>query len=646
MRDKRRSSVNNRVHDRPNGRPRHSIPKRAPLPVAALFALAYLIGFTPGTATATVASCTAEAVRGIAPIGVTVKDIPDLAPLPDMKFPRTSNGVAYVAANAVTKGSPEFCLVTGTMVTNANTHKTLNFAVGLPAGASWNQKFLFQACGYHCGAVFPPALAEVKKGYPVWSTDDGHVAKPGLSERLESAIDTSWAITTPGKKDADAVTDFMHRAVHTVTELGKAFTRRFYAADKLDRAYLLGCSDGGREGMVELGTYPADYDGMVAGAPYFDMSNELYTTLVGVLAQLRTREAAIPIPLYEMLNRAVTARCDAADGTPDGLIQNPAQCAFDPQKDLPRCASGRRTAECFTQDQIDSLSIIFSAVRSPSGEIIYPGYSFSDPQDNLAFWLGFQGPANNLVGPDPWSDNPLQQPIGWYLASAAIKYFVYNGAPDFNPLKAPGITFKRDNDLGIHAVIPPRTVSDITRSTREGSIGSIPNAAAEYLRQGRKLILYHGYSDGLITPYRTIQYYRALARLHGGYAQLQRSAQLYIVPNMSHCYGGSGPNTFGQMGLNPNQPIDPERDVLTALERWVEHGEQPTHLLATRYEDNDESKRVLRTMPLCPFPSMAKFNGSGDVNDANNWSCPAGDTRLEKTGPAGARAGVNAPLKN
>ena len=616
---------------------------RALLVVGVLIA-SCLAGGVSQAAQTEAAACTAESLRSIAPPGVTIADIPNLFGSPGL--PRTSNGVAHVPADALGKGSPEFCLVTGTMVTHPQTHKTAHFAAGLPSRRLWNDKFLFQGCGYNCGIVLAPSIGQIGKGYPVWSTDDGHIANPGPNERLAAATDATWATLSPGRSNSDAVSDFMYRAVHTVTEIGKVLTSRFYAATRLEHSYFIGCSDGGREGMVELSRFPNDYDGIVAGAPYFDMSNEILTTLVGIQAQLRTRNASIPLPLYAKLGREITARCDAADGTSDGLIQDPARCGFDPERDLPRCTDGSDTSQCFSPEQIDTLNVIFSAITKPSGQVVYPGWSISDPQDNLALWLGFHAPANDTNGPDPWSDNPGQQPLGWYWSSGTLKHIVYDAAPGFNPLKTPGVTFGRDPIRGYHAIILPDTVTHITHRTQAGS-GATPSDAAAYLRQGRKLIMYHGYSDGLITPYRTIQYYRSLASLHGGYGNLQRDAELFMVPNMGHCWGGPGPNVFGQTrGIEPgaNGPTDAQHDVLTALERWVEDGERPARLIATKYENDDASKPIVRSMPLCPFPAMARYAGKGDINEPANWSCSAADASLDEAGPVGVRAGVNAPL--
>ncbi|HKT71922.1 MAG TPA: tannase/feruloyl esterase family alpha/beta hydrolase [Steroidobacteraceae bacterium] len=598
--------------------------------------------FAPMVAYADMPGCTAQNLQSTAPPGMTIKDVPNLFSFSTV--PATHNGVAYLAAGTPSGGSVEACFFTGSIVTNAATGKTVNFAAILPAEGQWNNKFLFQGCGGNCGVVILGSFGEVARGYSVWATDDGHVAGKTPSERILTAFDSTWATVSPGRPNADAIEDFYQRAVHTVTAAGKQFVLKFYKKNDLQRSYYIGCSNGGREGMVSLSYYPRDFDGLIVGAPTFDLSNEIYTSFIGVLAQLRTKHAAISKAQWRALDQAVANRCDRADGVRDGLIQNPGHCDFDPYLHLPRCEPGKPVAECFTPDQIDSLSAIFSAAVNENGEPVYTGFSFTDTPGDLAYWIGFAAPPSDPKGPVPWLANPQDQPTGWYWSEGTLRELVYADAPSFDPWKTTGIAFQRDKTGHLRAVIPQATTALIASKTGLGS-GATPGRAADFLLQGRKLILYHGYSDGLVTPLRTVQYYRTLAGLHGGYSSLQRNAVLFMAPDMNHCTGGVGPSAFGQMrGFGDTPAIDAEHNVLTALESWVEQGRQPTYLIATKYEGEDPKKPPVRSMPLCPFPAMAAYDGKGDVNAADSWSCPAGDDRLEHVGPAGERSGVNHAL--
>ena len=613
---------------------------RAIVALAGLFGACWVAAM-PSTAQAAMPNCNAQALGAIVPAGVTLKEIPNLAPLPGL--PKTVNGVGYAPATSVSgKASAEFCMITGTIITNPKTGKTANFAAVLPSEANWNRKFLFQGCGYNCGFIFPSSFSAVERGYTVWATDDGHIGTETPTKRISPATSAAWATRSPGAPNVDTIEDFYHRAVRTVTMSGKRLVRSLYKADKIDFSYLIGCSDGGREGMVAASFYPEEFNGIIAGAPFFDMRNEIMTSYVGVLAQLRSPGAAISPAQFKLLGDIAGALCDKEDGVADGLVQNPAQCRFNPNRDLPQCKPGQAGDKCFTKDQIDSVNVMLSSIVSPSGKVVFPGFSFTDAGRNLALWLQFEAPASNIAGPYPWAANPKDQPLGWFWASEALRHFVYHDAPGFDPVKTAGITFRRNKAGYLQAVIPDATAALVAERVRAGS-GATPEALAKFLAQGRKLIMYHGYSDGLITPYRTVQYFRDLARLNGGYEKLGEGARLFMLPNVDHCFLGTGPDNIGQIRkFGDAHPLDARNDVLVALEQWVEHGNAPEALIATKYREADNA--VERTMPLCPFPAMAKYNGVGDVNKAESWSCQPGDRRLETKGYAGLAVGNFAPI--
>ena len=538
--------------------------------LATLISLAFF--WSP--AFATIANCTASALSALAPPGMTIAQVPNLVSLDDQPRINTLNGVQDVPANAFGDGAAEYCYVTGQIVTNAKEHKSANFAVALPDKRNWNGKFMFQGCGANCGVLFPPNLNALRKGYPVWATDDGHVARLSPDPmRLWREADASWMIDATGSRDEEAITDYFHRAVHRVTEVGKEFTRRYYEAEKLTYSYFQGCSDGGREAMVALTRYPSDYDGIIAGAPYFDIENQLGVSLVNLTAELRSPDAAVPLTLFEAADKVIMAQCDAADGVKDGLIQNPALCNFDATKNLPLCESGSAGKVCFARNQLESLNIMFSSTQSSTGQVLYPGYSVSnlyahwelgESGDLLSDWLGFPTPPTELNGPQPWGRNARAQPLAWYTIAPTMANLIYDGTSGFNALKTPGIAFARNtsNDE-LHAVMPDDTAALLKQRTRAGS-ATVAIDASSYFKMGHKLIMYHGFSDGDITPYRTIQYYRKLAEVHGGFDKLRKQALLFMVPGMAHCEGGPGPNSFAQ-GTFSSDKMDSEHNILTAL---------------------------------------------------------------------------------
>ena len=596
--------------------------------------------------------CTSTAIQEIAPTGMKIGPGGAIDP-PEPRL-ETTSGVRLIPSNALGEGTPEFCFVAGSVVTDAKRHRATHFAAALPSREIWNGKFMFQGCGSNCGVIYPPSAAALHKGYAVWAADDGHVAKSSPDPRFAREDDATWAAASPGQLDEGALEDFFYRAVHMVTEIGKQFTKRYYAVSALRYSYFQGCSGGGREGMVELTRYPNDYDGIIAGAPDLDLANQLAGTLASFVAELRSPAAAISRRLWNTASRIILDRCDSQDGVKDGLIQSPQACDFSPYRDLPTCGPGRGGDDCFTPEQIDTLSIIFSAKRNPAGEVIFPGWSVSDigfqkvsvdAGDVLVDLLGFPEPPSNLMAPQPWSSNPQGQPEGWYWTEQTAKYMVYSGSENFDARKTLGVTFSRSIDgwKGMYAVVPDRTVEQFREKTAAGS-GASPETASHFLRDGRKLIMYHGLSDGDITPYRTVQYFRNLAKLNGGMQALQKNARLYMVPGMAHCTDGPGPNNFGQLfsAVVPDARVD--HDVLASLEAWVEAGRATAAIIATKFEHDDPHGRATRTMPLCPYPAMAQYVG-GEVNDAANWKCPANDRRLLRTGSVGKAAGVFAPLR-
>jgi hypothetical protein len=208
-----------------------------------------------------------------------------------------------------------------------------------------------------------------------------------------------------------------------------------------------------------------------------------------------------------------------------------------------------------------------------------------------------------------------------------------------------GFTYHRDGPGPInvfHTTAPLATVERIY-STMNIASGDFPSALEPFIAKHKKLIMYHGYSDGFITPYRTIQYYVALAALTHGFVPLQENVRLFMLPGMYHCNGGPGPNNFGQRSSQP-LIVDSLHDATTALENWVEHAKAPQEFIATKFaNDVTSAQGVVRTMPLCSFPAEAKYRG-GNVANAANWSCAPHDASLLQVGFDGFEAGLIAPL--
>ncbi len=447
-------------------------------------------------------------------------------------------------------------------------------------------------------------------GNAVAATDDGHASTPA-----GEPADASWALASPGVPNTDAVKDYFYRAVHTVATLGQQFVQRWYAG-ALAHSYFIGCSDGGREGMVEATRYPEDFDGWVVGDPFFDMPGQI---LAGRAARalLDAPDAYIPPDLLASVNSAVYASCDAADGVEDGLIQNPGRCAFDPDTML---CTGSSTGNCLTPHQVETLKRWFSAARDPLGRVVSYGYPVSDiydrraPGASLFVWTEASGPPLDINVPEPWGGSITQQPAGWSGYDQSFKYLVFLD---------PAFDVNRHSPVDRFGIVNPAALALLDARTAPGR-GDDPLKLFRFLQLNRKVLMYHGYSDGFINPFRTIAFFEDWAWLVGGYDALGRNARLFMVPGMNHCGGGPGPNVF---------------DVTTAIEHWVEDGVAPAQLLATRRDTDDPPKPARRSMPLCRFPTQASYTGAGDVNDAANWSCTPNEHLLE-VGPNGVNAGL------
>jgi feruloyl esterase len=491
--------------------------------------------------------------------------------------------------------NPEFCDVKGTVTTTGEGagDGSANFEVMLPA--RWNQKFIFHGVGGLAGTMTSSANPAdqqlfLPRGYATAITDTGHlVANP------------TWEYTAPGAPDMPKVIDYYYRAVHEVTLAAKMLVKSYYRAETIRRSYFDGCSNGGKMGMMEAGRYPADYDGIISGSPWLDPVGTSLWSVKNIKALL---DAYIPVAKFQAVSAAILKQCDKLDGVADGLIQNPAKCAFQPDALVP---------EALTQKQADALKMIMNPVRDEQGKIIFPGASVGNlGQDNITV----RGATNYLDAPPadpgaakPWGDGTL--PANWSLAqNILMKLGYYDAGKDMN------------NEIESNGVVKTDALN-LVYTRMADDIPNDPSKLSAYFSKGGKLLIYHGFDDLIISPYSSIWFYEDLAQENGGYPKLQQSARLFMVPGMQHCVLGAGPNSF---------------DTLTAMEQWVEKGIAPDAIPATHLANNVPD----RTMPLCKFPEQAHYKGSGDPKSVGNWSCPQNDKSLLTVGPNGIQAGVNA----
>jgi len=544
-----------------------------------------LAGFLTGAAPANATSCSTAALAGLGVANVIIVSATD---------------VPASGAN------PEFCDVLGTVKTTGfgAPDGSAKFELRLPS--PWNGKFLFFGVGGLAGSLGPAAnpidfLASLPKGYATIVTDTGHQA---------GATDGRWALIAPGVPDEAKLIDYFFRAAHQVTQAGKLLVQSFYQAP-IARAYFEGCSNGGRMAYMEATRFPEDYDGIVAGAPFMDIRAVLAGRLFQT-TQLASPNAYIPAGKLPMIDAAIRASCDAADGVTDGLIQNPAKCAFDP-KTLVKSACTAGDLTCLTPEQGRTLATYFTALRDEDGGFVYTGQSVSDlgGGDGMDLWSTGFVPPTDFTANEPWGNLGFSpSPISWQFVDHIIKYIVTRD-PNFDI---------RTFDEGMR--IDDRAL-DLFDDRTEAGDADIPRKLERFLAQNRKLLVYHGLSDPALPAFRTMRHYEALAQLTG-LDRLRKNMRLFMVPAMHHCGGGPGPNLF---------------DTISALEKWVENGQAPDAIPATHFVNNNPALGIDRTMPLCAFPEEAQYSGSGDVNSAANWACTP-NRRMLEVGPNGRQAGL------
>jgi feruloyl esterase len=510
--------------------------------------------------------------------------------IPNMTI-TSANDVLAAASN------PQYCDVKGSVATSGEGAgpNSAHFEATLPA--SWNGKFIFHGVGGLAGTLNSSAnpvdrALFLARGYATAITDTGHLN-----------TDPTWEFISPGEPNTTKIVDYFYRAVHQVTLAAKQLVKDYYNSTTISHSYFDGCSNGGKMGLLEAMRYPEDYDGVIAGAPWLDPLGTSLWSLKNIQALLA---GYIPPSLFLAVDAAIQKQCDAADGLADGLIQDPAKCSFNPDTLVP---------SVLTQRQADALKSIIQPVTDEKANFVYPGSSVS----NLGqFGLSATGSINELetppanpTGAEPWGN--AAPPANWNLARGIILHLgFYDPAVDLN------------NAVENRGVIKSSTLK-LLNDRLGPDIPADPSQLAGFLGKGGKLLIYHGYDDLIISPYRSIWFYEDLAEKTGGYKKLQGQARLFMVPGMLHCNGGPGPNSF---------------DTLSALEQWVEKGVAPDSIVAS----HSTGSVVDRTMPLCKFPEQARYKRSGEVNDAANWSCPPDDRSLLEVGPNGVQSGLGAPV--
>jgi Tannase and feruloyl esterase len=481
---------------------------------------------------------------------------------------------------------PAFCRVTGTAKPTSDSD--INFEVWMPT-SGWNGKFNGTGNGGYGGSFSIPygnmALG-LQRGYAVAGTDMGH-----------SATNAAWALNQPQK-----IIDWAYRANHVTATNAKVIIRAFYgAAPRL--SYFTGCSDGGHEALMEAQRYPDDYDGIIAGDAANFWTHQSAAWVWEAQATLRDPASFIPAGLLPMITAAVVSACAYDEAAPgDGYLNDPRKCQFNPA--ALSCKAGQDPSTCLTPPQIEAVKKIYAGPSNSRGVQIYPGLEPGSEGSDVAESPLLASWTDVISGPQP------------LLGGDFFRYFVFND-PNWN-----FETLNYDSDIAL----------------ADAKMANIVNSNNPDLKpfraHGGKLIIYHGWVDSLVSSRNSINYYETVIRDIAGnpgikagdvaYGNAKHQAdtfvRLFMVPGMGHCELGPGPNNFGQPQVKAG-PTDAAHNLLSALAEWVENGVAPDRIIATRYVNSDPSQTVLRTRPLCPYPQVARWKGTGNTNDAANFDC-------------------------
>ncbi|NKB43129.1 MAG: tannase/feruloyl esterase family alpha/beta hydrolase [Alphaproteobacteria bacterium] len=454
---------------------------------------------------------------------------------------------------------PAYCQVKGYV------SSSVEFELRLPL-ENWNGKFLKRGCGGFCGAVFIAACNNhVKDGYACIASDMGHTS---------TALDAKWAYN-----DLQAEIDFGYRATHVVTVAGKAITEAFYS-NAPQRSYYMGCSTGGRQGLVEAQRFPYDFDGIVAGAPVIDETGagmELLWTLVANRDE--DGKQILPSSKVPMIHQAVIAKCDMNDGLEDGLIGDARDCDFEPAE--LQCL-GRDRDNCLTTAQVETVNKMYDGPVNSDGMALYTGGVQRGSELN---WIG------NYISEDGG--------LSVYEKFMGDMFRYLNFMPDPGP-SWQQTDFDFDEDykrLGLMEHIYTGSNPDLRK----------------YKARGGKILTYQGWRDQSVVPLNIIDYYETVTKTMGGQDATQDFYRLFMIPGMNHCSGGAGAYAI---------------DYLAHMEDWVENGNAPDVLIGVHPNVRVDSAgtdlplgadKVDFSRPAFPYPAKAQYDGSGDPSLASSF---------------------------
>jgi hypothetical protein len=429
----------------------------------------------------------------------------------------------------------------------------LNFELRLPL--EWNHKLHYGGGGGYNGGIPPVVAPALNAGYAQVSSDSGHQG---------SALDASFALNDPY-----AAQLFGSLSVPTVMGAATEILKRHYARP-IRRAYFEGCSNGGREALMNVQRYPTLFDGVISRAPAYN-----WVGIMGVFNRtakaLAAPGGAISAAKTATLAQAVLGACDALDGLADGVVSNLAACKFDPA--TLRCPGGGDSGNsCLSDAQLAVVASWTQAFSLDGGRYTYAGWPLSGNEDVAGAW-------------DPWVT--VVPSLQYTFQDTTVKNYLARD-PSANSL-----TYNFESDTG--ALYSMSALNDATNPEIQPFAGA-----------GGKLILWHGGNDSALSVDATSEYYRQVVDALGGQANADTFVRYYTAPGVNHCAGGPGADSA---------------DLLTALDLWVTRRIPPGTLTASKVDT--ATGQMLLTRPLCRYPAYPKYKGSGDPKDAASFACAA-----------------------
>jgi hypothetical protein len=494
-------------------------------------------------------------------------------------------------------GAVPYCLV------KVHVRTAINIWVGLPIADKWNGRWQSVGGGGYAGSVTAPTAA-LLEGYAAAATDTGHVG--GRPDLPIPPFDGSFGMLAPGVPNTALQIDFAYRSEHLMAVIGKQLVKAFYGQSPR-YSYWNGCSTGGRQGLRMAQDFPGDYDGILAGAPAIHWDRFQAGQLWYQVVQLRDNGGPIGGGVPSVLaakmklatDRAVAA-CDVHDGVIDGVLDDPRDCEYHVSSDKSVAFNACTASDpaCLTPSEASAIDKMWQgpvacAKWRSDGRCAVPDIAARNlrGKGNKRLWYA------NTRGTDLTG---LGGVVPFPIATEQPKFWVYlDPTWDWRTLAYDNyLSFFKDSV----ATVGPLMASDD------------PNLAA-FRKRGGKVLMWHGWSDQLIVPEGTIDYYERVARESGGYTRTQQFARLFMAPGVAHCAGGDGP-----------QP----QNLFKSVVDWVEKGKAPETLLASKPIEGGT-----RSRPLCPYPSVARWKGMGSSDDAANFFCVRHQHRYEHDADVG-----------